>query len=87
MALQGVQALLPIASLYYMKLLLEAIGQHNRAFETIIPLIIVFGGIQFLSAIASQYAGYINTIYQEKLTDFLSTEVLTKAVNVEYEYY
>ncbi len=87
MALQAVQALLPIASLYCMKLLLEAIGQQSRAFETIIPLIVAFGGIQFLSAITSQYAGYINTIYQEKLTDFLSTEVLTKAVNVEYEYY
>ena len=87
MALQGVQALLPIASLYVMKLMLEAIGQHKGAFETLIPLIVAFGGIQFLTAITSQYAGYINTIYQEKLTDFLSTEVLTKAVNVEYEYY
>ncbi|MGF7078512.1 ABC transporter ATP-binding protein [Mucilaginibacter sp. UYCu711] len=87
MALQGVLALLPIVSLYFMKLLLEAIGNRHRAFETIIPLIIAFGGIQFLLALASQYASYINTIYQEKLTDFLSTEVLMKAVDVSYEYY
>ncbi len=87
MALQGVLAMLPIASLYFMKLLLEAIGNRHRAFETIIPLIIAFGGIQFLSALVGQYAGYINAIYQEKLTDFLSSEVLTKAINVSYEYY
>jgi ATP-binding cassette subfamily B protein len=87
MSLQGVLALLPIVSLYFMKLLLEAIGNRHRAFETIIPLIIAFGGIQFLSALVSQYASYINTIYQEKLTDFLSTEVLMKAVDVSYEYY
>jgi ATP-binding cassette subfamily B protein len=87
MGLQGVLALLPIVSLYFMKLLLEAIGNRHRAFETIIPLIIAFGGIQFLSALVSQYASYINTIYQEKLTDFLSTEVLMKAVDVSYEYY
>lgn len=87
MALQGLMALLPIVSLYFMKLLLEAIGDRHRAFETIIPIIIAFGGIQFLSSLAGQYAGYINTIYQEKLTDFLSSEVLTKAVNVSYEYY
>ena len=87
MALQGVQALLPLGSLYYMKKMLEAIGSGHKSFETIIPLIVAFGAIQFLTAITSQYASHINTIYQEKLTDFLSSEVLTKAIEVDYEYY
>lgn len=85
--LQAVQALLPLGTLYYMKALLDALGQQNRDFDTIVPIIVAFGLIQFLTALTDQYAGYINTIYQEKLTDFLSSEVLTKAVEVEYEYY
>ncbi|MDB5112222.1 MAG: transporter ATP-binding protein [Mucilaginibacter sp.] len=87
MALQGVQALLPLGTMYYMKAMLDAIGQPNRSFDTIIPLIVAFGAVQFLSALTGQFAGYINTIYQEKLTDFLSSEVLVKAVEVDYEYY
>ncbi|MDB5117327.1 MAG: transporter ATP-binding protein [Mucilaginibacter sp.] len=87
MTLQGIQALLPLGSLYYMKKMLDAIAQNHRAFETIIPLIVAFGIIQFLTALTSQYASYINAIYQEKLTDFLSSEVLVKAIEVDYEYY
>jgi ATP-binding cassette subfamily B protein len=87
MALQGMQALLPLAALYYMKAMLEAMAQQGRSFDAIIPLIAAFGMVQFLTALTSQYAGYISTIYQEKLTDFLSSEVLMKAVEVEYEYY
>ncbi|MEO8884658.1 MAG: hypothetical protein ABI367_01260 [Mucilaginibacter sp.] len=44
MELQCVQALLPIVSLYYMKLFLETLDPGHRpiVFETIIPLIIIF---------------------------------------------
>jgi len=87
LVMQGVQALLPLASLNYMKLLLDAITNHKGAFETIMPLIIGFAAVQFLTALSGQYASYINTIYQEKLTDFLSSEVLSKAIDVDYEYY
>ena len=85
--LQVVLALLPILSLYLMKLMIEAVVHGNQPFETILPLIIIYGVIQLLLAGAGQYAGYISTAHQHKLTDYLSTEVLEKAVKVDYAYY
>lgn len=85
--IQGAQALLPVLSLYYMKSTLDALSGSHYTFLTIIPFIAGFGITQFLSAIVSQYSTYLNAIYQEKLTDFLSSEVLSKAIAVDYEYY
>jgi len=86
-AMQAIQALLSFLTLYYLKLMLDAVVQPDRSFNSIIPLIAAFGGVQFISALITQYSTYINTIYQEKLTDFLSSEVLVKAIAVDYEYY
>jgi len=85
--LQFIQALLPVISLYLIKSLIDALVKGNRQFDGIILLVIAFGLVQFLLAIATQYATYINTIHQETLTDHLSAEVLKKAVEVDYAYY
>ena len=85
--LQFFQALLPVVSLYFIKALIEALVKGNRQLDAIIPLVIAFGVVQFLLALVSQYAAYINTIHQETLTDYLSAEVLKKAGEVDYAYY
>lgn len=87
MLLQCVQALLPVASLYCIKQLVEVIVHAKGGFNIVLPWIVAFGAIQFLLALASQYASYINTIQQQKLSDHLSGEVLKKACEVDYEYY
>jgi ATP-binding cassette subfamily B protein len=85
--LQAVQALLPVLSLYFIKALIEALVKGNQHFEAILLLLVEFGLVQFVSALAGQYAGYINTIHQQTLTDHLSEQVLNKAIQVDYEYY
>lgn len=85
--LQMLQALLPVASLYCIKILIERLTIGNAAFEEIVYVIIAFLAFQFLLALAAQYAAYINTIQQQKLTDHLSQQVLDKAISVDYEYY
>lgn len=70
-----------------MKALVEALTLGKQDFNHLIQLIITFGMVQFISALASQYSAYINTIHQQALTDYLSSEVLNKAVVVDYEYY
>ena len=85
--LQAVLALLPVISLYFIKALVEALVKGNRTFDAIIPLVIAFGLVQFLLSLATQYAAYVNTIHQQTLTDYLSKEVLNKAIAVDYEYY
>lgn len=85
--LQCLQALLPVVSLYFIKLLIEAVTAGKGDFTHILPLIIAFGGIQLLLALVGQYAAYINVIYQQKLTDYLAGEVIRKATEVDYAYY
>jgi len=87
MLLQLVMALLPAITLYIIKALIDALVKGDKRFDQVIYLVLAFGAAQFLLALASQYAAYINTIYQETLTDHLSAEVLNKAIEVDYAYY
>jgi ATP-binding cassette subfamily B protein len=85
--LQFMQALLPVLSLYFIKELIEALVKGNQQLYGIIPLVIAFGLTQLFLIITIQYAAYIYTIHQDKLTDSLAAEVLNKAVEVDYTYY
>lgn len=84
--LQVIQALLPVVSLYLIKILIEKVTGH-QSFSEVIPVIVYFLVAQLILALAQQYATYITTIFQLKLTDHLSQQVLNKAIRVDYEYY
>lgn len=86
LSLHIIQALLPVASLYFIKILVEGVT-NKQLFSEIVPFIIYFLVTQLLLALTQQYANYIITIYQPRLTDYLSKQVLEKAVNVDYGYY
>lgn len=84
--LQLLQALLPIASLYYIKLLIEALTA-NKGEAGVVMAIAGFSITQIGLVIVSQYAAYVTTVHQQKVTDFISTEVLYKATQADYRYY
>jgi ATP-binding cassette subfamily B protein len=86
LALHIAQALLPVASLYLIKILIEGVS-NRHPFSEIVPVIVYFLVSQLLLAIVQQSANYITTIYQLKLTDYLSQQVLDQAVHVDYSYY
>lgn len=82
------QALLPVVSLYYIRLLVEQVLKgHKVAFTEIIPTIIGFSVVQLLIVLSGQIAAYVSAMFQQKLTDKMSAQVLDKAINVSYEYY
>jgi ATP-binding cassette subfamily B protein len=85
--LQFAQAVLPILSLYFLKELIESITRSDKAFNTILWIILSYGLIQVLIVIINNYSSYINAIHQHKLIDKLSAEVLEKAIKVDYAYY
>ncbi|WP_346237995.1 ABC transporter ATP-binding protein [Niabella insulamsoli] len=85
-ALQAAQALLPVVSLYIIKILIEKVTS-KQPFSDAIPVIIYFLAAQLMLALVHQYSAYVTTVYQLKLTDYLSKRVLEKAVGVDYEYY
>ncbi len=82
------QAVLPVASLYFIKVLLELLVRADRpGFDKILPAILGFSIVQFLLAVAIQFTIYINTIQLQRLTNYLSEQVFEKAVEVDLEYY
>lgn len=86
--LQLIQAVLPVFSLYYIKELIEALTSNESTnIDTVYTPLIIFGVIQFFLAITGQYLAYINTIFGQKITDYLSGIVLRKATGIDYEYY
>lgn len=86
LALQILQALLPVVSLYFIKILIDKVTGH-QSFSEVVPVIVYFLLAQLLLALVHQYANYITAIFQLKLTDHLSQQVLQKAIRVDYEYY
>jgi len=81
-----VQALLPVASLYVIKILVDQVT-NKSSFSEVVPTMIIFLAIQLLLAMVQQYINHITTIFQLKLTDHLSQKVLNKAIAVDYDYY
>lgn len=87
--LQLLLAFLPVVNLYFIKELVEFVTTNSnvRPFEEIIPIVIWFGLSQLLLSFSGQCSAYTASIYQQKLTDYLSEQVLNKAIVVDYQYY
>ena len=86
--LQFFQALLPIASLYLIKLLVELMVAGNKDnFDHIVQIIMAFCLVQFFQAVVGQFSTYINTLQQQKISDHVSEMVLSKASTVGLAYY
>jgi ATP-binding cassette subfamily B protein len=82
------QSMLPVASLYFMKLLIELVMQRNTIqFNQVLPVIIGFCSVQLLTSFTTQFSNYMNTIQQQKVSDHLTVLVIEKAASVRYEYY
>jgi ATP-binding cassette subfamily B protein len=67
--------------------MIDAMLLQHVQFQTVIMPLIIWAGIQLVQAVVGQYAAFINTVHQQHLTDYLSLQVLNKAVSVKYDYY
>ena len=85
--LQLIQAFLPVAALYFMKRMIEAVMHSQSTFYPVLLFIFGYAAIQLLMVFASQYSAYIDIKLHYKITDQLSTRILQKAIDVDYEYY
>jgi len=86
-ALQVALSVLPAATLYLIKEIIDSLTKGDGDFRFIVMLVISFGILQLLMAAITQYAVYINAIQEQKLTDSLAEKVLDKAISVDYAYY
>lgn len=87
LGLQVLMAILPIGSLFLIKLTIEALTSGASTYNDNLILIFAFIGVQFVFALVNQYSNYINVLHQQKITDYLSGQVLEKAVKIDYDFY
>ncbi len=85
--LQLLQAALPVVSLLFLKMIIEAVVQRQNSFRSILIQLGAWGCVQLLQVLVVNYTAYINNVQQQKLTDYLSQRVLHKATDVSYDYY
>jgi ATP-binding cassette subfamily B protein len=81
-------AALPILVLFITKQLIDLIT-HAKAInqDAIIRTIMWMLAIQIINAFVTQLSNYISTLQQQLVTDYLSSTVIKKAIEVELEYY
>ncbi|MBN1996270.1 ABC transporter ATP-binding protein [candidate division KSB1 bacterium] len=87
------QGLMPLVSLYLIKLVIEAVTtgmtepDKKAAFIRITVLIVAVGGVNVLSNLLTSLAGYIQERQSLLVTDYVFTKIHEKSVQVDLEYY
>jgi ATP-binding cassette subfamily B protein len=92
-ALQVIQGILPLALLYLMKLIVDAVTisintpDKTQAFKQIVLLIIIAAGVALLSALCQLLSNLINESMSLTVTDHVFDILHAKSVEVDLEYY
>lgn len=88
-----VQGLLPLASLYLIKLIVDAVEaaltapNSGEAFDQIVWLIVFAAGVALLSAFARSLANLVTEAQAQIVTDRVQDMLHAKSVAVDLEYY
>jgi len=81
-------ALLPLLTLWYIKQIIDMVTRYQVASrEDFIYALITLVIIQLIQAGLQQVQNDIQTVQQQSVIDYLSRQVLEKAIRVEYPYY
>jgi len=93
LALLIVQGVLPLASLYLMKLVVDAVttglvaADKGAAFGKVALLIGLAGGVALITALFRSLAGLVSEAQAQVITDHLSDVLHAKSIEVDLEYY
>ena len=93
LALVVIQGALPLASLYLMKLVVDAVttgllaADKGAAFEQVALLIGLTGGVALVSALCRSLAGLVSEAQAQVITDHMSDVLHAKSIEVDLEYY
>lgn len=92
-ALLVIQGLLPLASIYLAKLIVDQVTESLTradpalAFQKILPLILVAAGITLLTALCLSLAELVNTAQSQRVTDYMESLLHSKSIEVDLAYY
>jgi ATP-binding cassette subfamily B protein len=88
-----IQGLLPMASLYMMKLLVDSVSNAlaqptaQRSFQSIFVYILLTGLVAVITAIVSHIGETFTRIQGQVVADYMNGILLTKAIDLDLEYY
>ena len=88
-----VSGVLPLASLYLTKLIIDTITASNLAtegkivFQQILLLLILAGVVTLITTICNSLAELANTIQGQKIVDYTQSVIQAKAIEVDLEFY
>jgi ATP-binding cassette subfamily B protein len=88
-----IQGLLPMLSLYMMKLLVDSVSvaltqpPAERTFQLVLQYLILTGVVALVSAVVSQISDSFTHIQGLTITDFMNDILHKKALEIDLEYY
>jgi ATP-binding cassette, subfamily B, bacterial len=88
-----VQGLLPMLSLYMMKLLIDSVSSvlsqpaANRSFDAVIHYLVLTGIVALVSAVVSQVNDVFSNIQSMTVADYMNDILQEKALDIDLEYY
>jgi ATP-binding cassette subfamily B protein len=86
-----VQGLLPLASLYLLKLIVDAVTAALKSsqpnFNDTLWLIVAMGAVTLASALASSLAALVNEVQAQSVTDYMASVIHAKSVQADLAYY
>ena len=83
-----VTAVLPLVSLYLMKLLLDAFAMAERpTFDQILWILIGFALVKIVSIILSNIQSYVSLLQADVLADYMSDILIRKSISTDLEYF
>lgn len=88
-----IQGLLPLVSLYVLKLMLDAVSaalaaaDKEAAFQQVVTVVIIAGIVSLLSSIVGTVGGLITQVQGRLVADYMSDVMHAKSIEVDLDYY
>ena len=93
LALLTVQGLLPLASIYLVKLLVDAItaglgsGAPQITLQAIAPLLVGLAGVSLLTLLTTSFSELVNTAQSQRVSDYMRGVLHKKSIEIDLAYY
>jgi len=86
---QVLQAVLPLCTLYLIKLIVDSLTAQTDTldFQIILQYIVLFGVLHLVQAIVKNYQQLISETQQQLVTDYMSTIIIDKVVDIDISYH
>ena len=84
---QFLMAIFPVAILFSLKSLFDAISIEEPVLDVILYWLGALAGLTLLQSGATQWLAYLSSTHQQRLTDYVGGHILDKSIHIPYTYF